>query len=90
MASDVVRQAGETINTLTETLSESARSAKQISASAAQQTIGVTQLKEGIDNIDQVTKENIMALQQIEQSAENLREVGDELARLSSNSAATV
>ena len=89
-ASDVVAQAGATINTLTQTLSESSRSAKQISASAAQQATGVTQLKEGIDNINRVTKENIVALQQIEQSAQSLREVGEELARLSSHSEVTI
>lgn len=85
----VVAQAGETINTLTQTLSESARSASQISASAAQQATGVKQLREGINNINRVTQENVQALRSIEVSAHNLRELGEELARLSANSQPT-
>ncbi|MBI2481519.1 MAG: HAMP domain-containing protein [Planctomycetia bacterium] len=85
-ANEVVSQAGDTINTLTQTLSESARSASKISASASQQATGVEQLKVGINNINRVTRENVLALQSIEQSAHNLRALGDELARLSANS----
>lgn len=85
-ASEVVSQAGDTINTLTQTLSESARSATKISASTGQQAVEIEQLKIGINNINRVTRENVQALQSIEQSAQNLRALGDELARLSANS----
>lgn len=85
-ASEVVAQAGETIKTLSKTIGESAKAATQISASASQQATGVLQLKDGINNINRVTKENVIAYRQIEQSAQSLRSLSEELERLSSNS----
>jgi methyl-accepting chemotaxis protein len=81
-AGEVVAKAGDVINTLSEIISNSARAATQISASASQQATGVIQLHEGIKNIDRVTKDNALAIQQIEKSAENLTGLSGELAKL--------
>ena len=81
-ASQVVSQAGETISALSSTIGEPAQTAKQISASASQQATGVTQLNLGINNIDKVTRENVLAIQQIEQSARDLSALSSELASL--------
>jgi len=81
-AGEVVGNAGEVIATLSEIIAASARAAAQISASARQQAAGVTQLHDGIKNIDKVTKENTLAIRQIEQSAQNLNALSNELAKL--------
>jgi methyl-accepting chemotaxis protein len=81
-AGDVVGNAGEVINTLSEIIANSARAAIQISASARQQAAGVTQLNDGIKNIDKVTKENALAIQQVQQSAHSLTALSNELAEL--------
>ena len=81
-AGEVVAKAGDVINTLSEIIANSARAASQISASANQQATGVIQLNEGIKNIDKVTKENALAIRQVEQSAEGLNALSIELSRL--------
>ncbi len=81
-ASDVIAQAGETIRKLNAALAESARTANQISASASQQATGVSQLTQGIKNIDKVTQENVLAISQIEQAAQNLNALSEQLAAL--------
>jgi PAS domain S-box-containing protein len=81
-AGSVVTLAGDTINTLIETLSESAHSAMLISAASTQQTTGVGQLNEAIQNIDKVTQENVQAIKQIEQSTHNMHSLSIELGSL--------
>ncbi len=83
-AGDVVTQTGDTIRTLEEMLSQSARTATQISASSGQQATGVIQLNEAIKNIDRVTQQNVEAIRQIEASAHSLNALSDELAALTS------
>ncbi len=82
-AGQIIAKAGETISALTSALAESARSATQIAASANQQAIGVRQLNEGIRNIDNITKQNVEAIRDIERSAQNLSELSQELDSLS-------
>ncbi len=81
-ASRVVVEAGDTINQLVATLANSAKLALQISASANQQAVGVSQLNEGIHNINSVTQRHADTIKQIEQSAQNLNELSNELANL--------
>ncbi|MCA9122094.1 MAG: PAS domain S-box protein [Planctomycetaceae bacterium] len=81
-ASEVVAQTGETIGSLTATLADSARISHQIAAAANQQATGVAQLNEGMQGIDRVTKNNVIAIQKIEQSAQNLNALSNELASL--------
>jgi PAS domain S-box-containing protein len=78
-AGKIIAKAGDTINTLTSALAASARLATQIAASANQQAIGVSQLNEGIRNIDDITRQNVEAISQIERSARNLSELSREL-----------
>ncbi len=84
-AEEVVNQAGETIRSLTETLTQSVRLAMQISASANQQATGLVQLNHGIKNIDNVAKQNVAAINQIEEAASRLNGLSHELASLTSN-----
>ena len=83
-AEEVVRQAGDTIGSLSQTLADSARSAVQISATANQQASGVVQLNQGMKRINQVTKQHAAATQEIEQAAKNLNALSNELASLTS------
>ena len=84
-AEEVVNQAGETIRSLTETLTQSVRLAMQISASANQQATGLVQLNHGIKNIDNVAKQNVSAINQIEEAATRLSGLSHELASLTSH-----
>jgi PAS domain S-box-containing protein len=81
-ASSVVTKAGETIQSLSRTLAESAQAATQISAAANQQAAGVGQLNDGIRNIDTVSRQNVEAIRQIEQAAQNLNGLSNELGSL--------
>ncbi len=84
-AANIVTKTGQTIKSLEEMLSHSARTATQISASAGQQATGVIQLNEAIKNIDRVTRQNVEAIQQIEASAHSLNALSTELAGLTSH-----
>lgn len=81
-ASRVVAKAGDTIKSLSRTLADSAQAATQISAAVNQQAAGVGQLNEGIRNIDTVSRQNVEAIRQIEQAAQNLNGLSNELASL--------
>ncbi|GAA5507703.1 methyl-accepting chemotaxis protein [Novipirellula caenicola] len=81
-ASRVVKSAGETINQLVTLLAVSAESAMRISASANQQAAGVSQLNEGIRDINRVTQNNVQTIGHIEQAARNLNSLSHELAKL--------
>lgn len=84
-AEEVVTTAGDTIRSLTDTLAQSARLAMQISASTNQQATGLIELNQGIRNIDMVAKQNVVAINQIEESATRLNGLSHELASLTSN-----
>ncbi|MCU0981257.1 MAG: methyl-accepting chemotaxis protein, partial [Pirellulaceae bacterium] len=81
-ATDVVSEAGETIKQLSGTIAESARKAVRISASSSQQATGIAQLSDAVRNIEQVTRQSLAAIQEIEQEAQNLNALSVELARL--------
>ena len=78
-------QAGETIKTLAETLTETAQAVKQIAGSVSQQATGMSQINQAMKNIDQVAKQNTVATRQAAQAAENLNQVGLQLAALIGN-----
>jgi methyl-accepting chemotaxis protein len=84
-AAKVADQAGQTIKALADTLTETSRSASQIVASAGQQATGVAQIHQAMRSIDQVTKQNLAAVRQAEQAAQNLNALGTELAALVGN-----
>jgi methyl-accepting chemotaxis protein len=81
-ATDVVSQAGETIKQLSGTIAESARKAVRISASSSQQATGIAQLSDAVKHIEQVTRQSLIAVQEIEQEAQNLNALSVQLARL--------
>jgi methyl-accepting chemotaxis protein len=82
-ATKVAGQAGETIKALADTLTDSAQAAAQIVASAGQQATGMAQIHQAMKNIDQVAKQNLVAMRQAEQAAQNLNALGTQLAGLS-------
>ncbi len=72
----------QTINTLSQTLSEAAQAADQIVASAGQQATGMTQINQAMKNLDQVARQNLEATRQVEQAAQNLNALGSQLAQM--------
>jgi methyl-accepting chemotaxis protein len=75
-------QAGETITSLTQALSETAQVAAQIVASAGQQATGMTQIRQAMRNIDQIAQQNAAATRQATQAAANLNVLGTQLTQL--------
>ncbi len=82
-AGRVADQAGQTIRALAETLGEAAQAASQITASAGQQATGMAQIHQAMRNIDEAARQNLAALRQAEQAAQNLNALGARLAGLS-------
>src|SRR5437867_9209111 len=68
-ATTVADQAGETIQTLADTLSQTAQAASQIVATAGQQSVGMSQINQAMRNIEDVAKQNLLAIKQSEQAA---------------------
>ena len=83
-ATKVADQAGETIQTLTDTLNQTAQATSQIVATAGQQSAGMSQINQAMRNIDEVAKQNLVAVRQTEQAAQELTALGNRLAQLAS------
>ncbi|HJU09319.1 MAG TPA: methyl-accepting chemotaxis protein, partial [Candidatus Binataceae bacterium] len=79
---EVSAKAGETIAALAETLAETMRTATQIAASAGQQATGTAQIAVAIKNIEEVSKQTIVATHQSKEAADNLNVIGGQLADL--------
>jgi len=88
IASGHVKQTGEIMNGLAETVNEAAQAAAQIVASAGQQAIGMGQIRQAIANIHDATQQNLAATRQSEQAAQNLNQLGTRLMALVGASAA--
>jgi PAS domain S-box-containing protein len=84
-AGKVSGNAGETIRALAETLAEAAQAAAQITASAGQQATGMAQIHQAMRNIDQVSKQNLAAVRQAEQAAQDLNTLGTRLSGIVGN-----
>lgn len=82
-ATKVSDQAGQTIKTLADTLAAAAEAAAQIVASSGQQATGIAQIHQAMKSLDQVAKQNVIAMRQVEQAAQNLNELGAQLTELS-------
>jgi methyl-accepting chemotaxis protein len=78
----VAGQAGDTIKTLADTLTDTSQAVKQIAASVGQQATGMSQINQAMKNIDQVAKQNTSATRQAAQAAQNLNNLGLQLATL--------
>lgn len=67
------------IMTITENISESANAAVQIAASNHQQLIGVDQVAQAMENINQSVSQNTASTRELETSAHNLHDLGQKL-----------
>lgn len=77
-----VTEAGQTIRSLAEAVSDAAQAAAQIVASAGQQAVGMSQIREAIGNIHEVTQQNLAATKQTERAAQDLDALGSRLLDL--------
>jgi methyl-accepting chemotaxis protein len=75
-------QAGETIDSLTSSVEESAQAATQIAASSQQQMVGMEQIAVAIENIKQASAENAVSVRQLESTSKELARVGQKLKDL--------
>jgi methyl-accepting chemotaxis protein len=75
----VIMQAGDTIRSLADVISQAYQSSTQIVASAGQQAAGTAQIHQAMQNIDQVTVQNLGSTRQMEQAAKDLNLLGGRL-----------
>jgi len=72
-------EAGEAIKALAQSIAEAAQAATQIAASSRQQQVGMDQVAQAMDNIQQATSQNMAGTKQAETAAHNLSELGQKL-----------
>ena len=82
----LVRRAGDAIQTLTESLSEAAQAAQQIFVTAQEQSAGVDQIGIAMDNIRQVSTQNMAATRQMDRAARDLHMLAQQFKALVSGS----
>lgn len=75
-------EASKAIQLLLECIGESAQSAMQIAASSQQQLIGMDQVALAMQNIRDASQQNVAATKQVEDSARDLHELGQNLSAL--------
>jgi methyl-accepting chemotaxis protein len=73
------KDAGEAIQRLSDSISESASAASQIAVSAQQQLVGMDQLAEAMSNIRIATTQNMDSTRQAEVAAHQLHALGQRL-----------
>jgi methyl-accepting chemotaxis protein len=78
-AMKVIATAGDTIRQLSEVITQASQAAAQISASAGQQAAGTSQIHQAMQNINQVTSQNLGSTRQMEQAARDLSVLGGRL-----------
>ncbi|MBU6452610.1 MAG: CHASE3 domain-containing protein [Cyanobacteria bacterium REEB67] len=78
----VATQAGDTIRTLVDSLGEAAAESAKIADSAAQQSLGVSQIQQAMRNIHEVTQQNLASSRQSEMTAQDLKVLGLRLQEL--------
>jgi methyl-accepting chemotaxis protein len=72
-------QAGESIQALSNSVTEAAHAATQIAASSQQQLVGVDQVASAMENIKQASVQSVSSAKQLEAAAYNLKELGHKL-----------
>jgi methyl-accepting chemotaxis protein len=77
-----VREAGDTIRALADSVADASQVAAQIVASAGQQALGMSQIREAMANIHQATQQNLAATKQAERAAQDLNQFGGRLLAL--------
>jgi methyl-accepting chemotaxis protein len=78
----VAQGAGESIRILTQSVHEAAQVAQHILVSAQQQVVGMDQIAMAIQNIQQVSTQNMAATQQVERAAQDLNTLSQQLQAL--------
>lgn len=81
-ATRVVSQAGDTIDVLAHAVDKASQVSIQIAAAAGQQVIGINQIQQAMTSIDEVTRSNVDANKQTEQSTRELSNLAAELKAL--------
>ena len=76
------KESGEVIKLLAESVTEAFQAATQISASIQQQLVGVDQVAQAMENINQVSVMNVTSTKQVETAAQNLNELGQKLKEM--------
>jgi methyl-accepting chemotaxis protein len=77
-----VTEGGSAIGLLEETITDAARAATQIAASAAQQATGMAQIQQAMTHINDASAQNLAATRQTEQAAQDLNQLGTRLKEL--------
>ncbi|HXB54636.1 MAG TPA: methyl-accepting chemotaxis protein [Vicinamibacteria bacterium] len=78
----LARRAGEAILQLTESLSDAAQAAQQIFVTAQEQSAGVDQVATAMENIRQVSTQNMAATRQMERAARDLSSIAQQFKAL--------
>jgi methyl-accepting chemotaxis protein len=77
--STLIEELGQTIRQLGQVIEETTDSARQIAATANQQLTGIEQITGAMRNIEQATRDNAAGIQQMEQAAQQVRLMSEEL-----------
>jgi len=72
-------QAGQSIRTLSDSVTEAAQAAMQIAASSQQQLVGVDQVASAMESVKQASTQNADSARQLEAAVHNLNELGQKL-----------
>ncbi len=75
-------QAGDSIQSLSGSISDAAQAATQIAASSQQQLIGMDQVAGAMENIKQASTQNVASAKQLETAARNLNDLGQRLKQM--------
>jgi methyl-accepting chemotaxis protein len=78
----LARRTGEAIHLLTESLAEAAQAAQQIFVTAQEQSAGVDQVATAMENIRQVSTQNMAATRQMERAARDLSSLAQQFKAL--------
>ncbi|MDX1755516.1 MAG: PAS domain S-box protein [Marinobacter sp.] len=70
---------GKAIQTLLQSTNESNEAAMQIAETSRQQAIGVDQIAQGMETIQNASKENVSGIRQVEDAVRNLHQLGSRL-----------
>lgn len=76
---------GSAIQSIADSINESAQMAFQISASSQEQSVGMDQVALAMENIKLASNQNAQTTKQLETSANNLKEMGNKLKELIQN-----
>lgn len=78
----LIEELGKTIQAINRVNEESADAARQITAAANQQLVGIEQITSAMQNIEQAVKDNAAGIHQLEKSAQNLKAVSNGLSEI--------